>query len=122
MSGHRDVNELLRPIMDDPARRAQVEEEKRIMDAILILHELREKMGVSQEELARALAASQANVSRTEHKGDLYVSTIGKYVEALGGTLELHAVFPDQTIRLDFAAPDKQVGRIEEDPVRVAVR
>ena len=35
MSGYRNINELLRPILDDPTRRARVEEEKRAMDAII---------------------------------------------------------------------------------------
>ncbi len=50
MSGHRNVNDLLHPIMENPERRARVAEEKRIMDAILILHERRERMGATQED------------------------------------------------------------------------
>lgn len=86
------------------------------MDAIMTLHEMRERMGVTQEELARALDVSQANVSKTEHKGDLFVSSVDRYVEALGGKLELHAVFPDQTIRLELAPPEKPAKRTEDDP------
>jgi len=54
--------------------------------------------------------------------GNWYGPKLFEQVESLGGRLELHAVFPDQTIRLDLADPDKQVGRIEEDSVGVAVR
>jgi hypothetical protein len=35
-----------------------------------------------------------------EHKEDLYLSTLRDYVEALGGRLEIYAVFPDQTVSL----------------------
>ncbi|CCF82780.1 hypothetical protein NITHO_1560008 [Nitrolancea hollandica Lb] len=37
----------------------------------------------------------QANVSRTEHHDDLYLSMLSSYVAALGGHLEVTAVFPD---------------------------
>jgi hypothetical protein len=47
------------------------------------------------------LDVTQANVSRIERQDDLYLSTLGEYVAALGGHLELHAVFPDQVIALE---------------------
>ena len=91
------------------------------MDAILTLHDLRERMGVTQEELARALDVSQTNASKTEHEQDMYISTIGKYVEALGGKLELCAVFPDQAIRLGLIAPHTEDERVKDDPSKTAV-
>lgn len=41
---------------------------------------------------------SQANVSRVEHQEDLYLSTLREYVAALGGELELTAVFPESRV------------------------
>ncbi len=121
MSGHRNVNELLRPIMENPERRARVAEEKRIMDAILTLHELRERMGVTHAELAHALDVSRTTALDTEQKRDEYLSTIDKYVEALGGKLELCAIFPDQTICLGPIALDTQEERVDESSVKTAV-
>lgn len=57
------------------------------MDAILTLHERRERMGATQEELAHALNVSQTTVCDMEHRRDVYLSIIGSYVEALGGKL-----------------------------------
>jgi len=59
-------------------------------------------------ELAKAWDTSQTNVSRVEHERDVYFSTLLSYVEALGGQLEMTAIFPDQRIRLgsDPAALD----------------
>jgi predicted transcriptional regulator len=57
-------------------------------------------LGVTQEELAHALDVSQSNISRVERSEDLYLSTLRGYVEALGGRLEINAVFPDRTIPL----------------------
>ena len=43
---------------------------------------------------------TQANVSQVEHTPDVFLSTLSKYVEALGGHPEIGAVFPDQVICL----------------------
>src|SRR5437667_12103107 len=42
---------------------------------------------VSQGDVARILDMSQANVSRIEREDDIYLSTLRKYVEALGGRI-----------------------------------
>ena len=91
---------LSAPINADPVRRARVEEHKRAILDALALAELRESRHVTQQEVAGALATSQANVSRIEHQDDLYLSTLSGYVAALGGRLEIAAVFPEQTVRL----------------------
>jgi len=48
--------------------------------------------------MARRLQVSQASVSKLERREDLYLSVLRDYVEALGGTLELSAVFPEGRI------------------------
>jgi predicted transcriptional regulator len=67
---------------------------------VLALTELREGRGVTQQQLASAWEVSQANVSRVEHEQDVYLSTLSAYVSALGGRLELKAIFPDQSVQL----------------------
>jgi hypothetical protein len=51
--------------------------------------------------LAEALDVSQPNVSRIEHQDDVFLSTLRSYVEALGGRLEVRAVFDDLTVDLE---------------------
>lgn len=68
------------------------------MEAETRLAELRERRGVSQATLAATLAVSQPNVSRIEQEDDVYLSTLARYVAALGGHLEVLAVFPEETI------------------------
>lgn len=68
--------------------------------AELPLQELRRARALSQEELARRLGARQASVSRLEHRTDMYLSTLRSYVEALGGTLDIVARFPDGDVRV----------------------
>ncbi|MDP9454658.1 MAG: transcriptional regulator [Actinobacteria bacterium] len=95
MSGHKNFK-VLRDRMDAvPERRKRVEELERAYDAVLALAELRESRGVTQAELAGALGVSQPNVSKLEGKGDIRLSTLGGYVAALGGRLEVRAIFPD---------------------------
>ena len=76
------------------------------MRDVLALSRLREERGVTQQELAEQMRVTQANISRVEHQEDLYLSTLRNYVEALGGKLEIHAVFDDQTVDLDVREPE----------------
>ena len=39
-------------------------------------------------------------MSKIEHRTDIYLSTLAEYVEALGGRLEIRAVFPDREMRI----------------------
>jgi len=66
----------------------------------LRLGELRRGRGISQAAVAESLDVSQPNVSRIEQEGDLRLSTLGRYVAALGGDLELRAVFGDGSVEL----------------------
>ena len=50
--------------------------------------------------MAETLGVTQAKISRIEHEEDLYLSTLRGYIMALGGELEIHAVFPDGKVAL----------------------
>ena len=63
------------------------------------LSELRRVRGVSQAELARLLAVAQPTVSKIE-KGRPSMATVRRYVEALGGQVEVIAVFGDERLPL----------------------
>jgi transcriptional regulator with XRE-family HTH domain len=85
-----------------PERRREVEELAEAMVAVMQLAELREARGMTQAELADALQISQPAVSKIENGADLHLSTLNRYVRALGGTLHLEAIFPDQTVDLSL--------------------
>jgi len=104
MSRRGSFKELKAPIEADPSRRARVDERKHAMRDVLALAALRASREVTQEGLADALGVSQPNISRIEHQDDAYLSTLRSYVEALGGRLEVRAVFDDQTVELDVAS------------------
>ncbi len=59
------------------------------------LAELRQYLGISQEELAERAGVGQANISRIEGRGDLKISTLARVVEAMGASLSIRARFPD---------------------------
>ena len=78
----------------------QLAVQERIVDAELRLGHLdlgaiRRTRAVSQSAVAVALDVSQPNVSRIEQGDDLRLSTLGRYIAALGGRLEITAVFDD---------------------------
>jgi len=96
----RKFDELRATVDTDPVRRQRVDRIRSAMDDVLALAELRGHREVTQQELAALLDVTQANVSRIEHEDDLYLSTLRNYVEALGGRLELRAVFPEVSVEL----------------------
>jgi predicted XRE-type DNA-binding protein len=100
VSGRKNFKTLRDQVVADPERRERVEEFGRAYDAVLGLGNLREARNVTQTQVARSLGVSQPNVSKIEGKEDIHLSTLHGYVEALGGHLEINAVFPDQTVNL----------------------
>ena len=110
MSGHRKFRDLVAHIDADPAARAHVDAELRAMDDVVALAELRERRGSTRSAVADARGTSQPNisqlVSRIDSEADIYLSTLRHYVEALGGRLEITAVFPDQTIQIIAGTAD----------------
>lgn len=109
MSGRKSFKTLRDRVVADPERRERVEGFGRAYDAVLGLGNLREARGVTQTQVAGSLGVSQPNVSKIEGKEDIHLSTLHGYVEALGGHLEVNAIFPDQTVSL--ALPDEPKGR-----------
>jgi transcriptional regulator with XRE-family HTH domain len=55
---------------------------------------------MTQTKLAETLGVNQSEVSKIEHRTDVYISTLAEYVEALGGRLEIRAVFRDREMRI----------------------
>lgn len=65
------------------------------------LQSLRALAGRSQKMMARELGIKQPSVHKMEKQVDVYLSTLKKFVEAAGGTLELRVHLPGHpTIQL----------------------
>ena len=66
----------------------------------LDLRALRESAGTTQEELAELTKLAQSELSKIERRDDHLVSTLRRYIEGLGGKIEINAVFGDAKITL----------------------
>jgi transcriptional regulator with XRE-family HTH domain len=71
----------------------------------MALAELREARAQSQADLAASLHVQQPAVAKMERRIDMYVSNLWRFIEALGGTLEVVAHFPEGSVTItQFAA------------------
>jgi transcriptional regulator with XRE-family HTH domain len=68
----------------------------------VLLSRLRERRGVTQQELASRLGVRQATISGIERRHDIQLSTLRRVVEALGGRLQVFGVFTDCHYRIDI--------------------
>lgn len=104
MSGRKNFTNLKREVEANleanPERRARLDRERQFVRTILGLTAMREARGATQRQIAEAWDVSQANVSQIERTQDIYLSTLRKYIAALGGQIEIRAVFPDEVITL----------------------
>lgn len=64
------------------------------------LRALREAAGLTQEELAKRVEITQSQLSKLERRDDHRISTLRRFVEALGGTLEVCAIVNGKRIKL----------------------
>ncbi len=65
------------------------------------LHELRQARALTQAALAESLNVAQPEVSRIEKRTDMYIGTLRRYIEAMGGQLEIIARFPDGAVKIN---------------------
>lgn len=68
------------------------------MERELSLAELRKARSLTQDQLAADLHVGQASIAKLERRTDMYLSTLRRFVEAMGGELEIVARFPDQPL------------------------
>ena len=71
----------------------------------LKLAELRSELGLTQTDVAEAVASTQSAISRLERQGDVLLSTLRSYVEATGGTLRIVASYGDHEYDLSAGSP-----------------
>jgi predicted transcriptional regulator len=87
---------------------------------------LRELAGLTQSDLAARLEVRQAAISKIENRGDVHISSLKKYVEALGATLRIGASFNSESwaashlegaFDVDFTSDDQLVFPIFGDEI-----
>lgn len=72
---------------------------KRLIEAEACLEPVRLRRGVDESAFGVALEAAEAELGPDCDDG-LYMSVLSRYVAALGGSLEVRAVFPDGDVML----------------------
>ncbi len=81
------------------------------------LKDLRQAVEQTQADLAAALGVGQDTISRLEKRSDMLLSTLRRYIESLGGKLELVAQFPNRPpVVID------RIGEVAAPPRRAAKR
>jgi Helix-turn-helix. len=93
MTGHRSFS-VLRAKMT-PEQRLAADVRASELRQEMSLAELRLARKLTQETLASTLNVGQEAVAKMEKRTDMYVSSVRRYLEALGGELEIVARFPD---------------------------
>lgn len=103
----RDIRGTFPPEIEGRIRRE-------VIDAagVMTLYQLREARSLTQVNLAKVLRVNQGAVSRMEKRTDMYVSTLRSYIQAMGGQLQVKAIFPEGEVEIDqfetLAAPREE--------------
>jgi len=99
-----------RDLYDKMSAEARTDVEQRVKASLreMPLHELRAARKLTQQQLAQTLGLTQPAVSQIENATDLYLSTLENFVEAMGGHLEIYAVFREGKVKLIERAAAEQ--------------
>jgi DNA-binding transcriptional regulator YiaG len=83
-----------------PKAQAAAEAEARLLGEAMDLAEVRRALKLSQDEIAQTLQIGQGSVAKIEKRADMYVSTLRRFIEAMGGELEIVARFADHSVKI----------------------
>lgn len=98
MTGRRGFSDLVAKLPRE--RQARIGRLARKMRQDMDLTQLREARALSQAALGEILHVEQPAVAKLEKRADMYVSTLRRFIEAMGGELEIVARFPDHDVRI----------------------
>ena len=103
----KNLNDVLDAL--PPERRAKVEQRA---GELATLKDLRLAVAHTQQDLAASLGVGQDAISRIERRSDLLLSTLRRYIQAMGGELDLVARFPNRPpVLLDHIAQEPVTSR-----------
>jgi transcriptional regulator with XRE-family HTH domain len=106
----KNLNDVLAAL--PPERRAKVEQRA---GELATLKDLRLAVAHTQQDLAASLGVGQDTISRIERRSDLLLSTLRRYIQAMGGELDLVARFPNRPpVLLDHIAQEPTAKRRAE--------
>lgn len=110
MTGHKPFSDLVKKM--SPAAQARAKAKAAALRDEMPLHDLRVALELSQRHLAELLNADQPAISRLERQTDMMLSTLARFIEAMGGHLDIRAVFPQGEVSItglaELHAPPKK--------------
>jgi len=92
----KDIRRALPPEKEEETRQYV----KSVVEAVT-LNQLREARTLTQANLASILGINQGSVSKMEKRTDMYVSTLRSFIQAMGGELQIKAVFPEGEVEIE---------------------
>lgn len=91
----RSLNDKLNSL--SPERKKSIEERStQLITEEMTLRDLRLALEKTQVDLGEILHMKQEGISRLEKRSDMLISTLSKYISAMGGSLKLMAEFPNR--------------------------
>src|SRR5580704_6749529 len=98
MAGRHSFAELRARMAPDA--QAEADAEALRLGEEMDLAEVRRALKLSQDEIAQTLHIGQGSVAKIEKRADMYVSTLRRFIEAMGGELEIVARFADHSVKI----------------------
>ncbi len=98
MSGRHSFNKL-KDYMSAQSQE-QIRKKLKQLRKEMVLAEVRKAMSLTQVDLAEMLHIKQAALARLENRTDMYISSLRKYIVALGGELDIVARFPEGDVHI----------------------
>ncbi len=98
MSGHHSFNKLKNAMPVQSQKR--VEKKLIQLRQEMALAEVIKAMSLTQVDLAETLNIKQAAIARLENRTDMYISSLRKYIVAMGGELDIVARFPEGDVHI----------------------
>jgi DNA-binding transcriptional regulator YiaG len=98
MTGRHSFAELRARMSPDAQAEAKAQSSR--LDEEMALAAVRRALRLSQDEIAQMLQVGQGAVAKIEKRTDMYVSTLRRFIEAMGGELEIVARFADHSVRI----------------------
>lgn len=95
----KKFSDLVKQMSPESQKRIKEKADK-LRKEYMLLRELREKLNLTQEQMAFLLDITQSTVSKTENFTDMHISTLQKFVNAMGGDLRIYADFGENEYEL----------------------
>lgn len=83
-----------------PQQRANAEQKAIALRADMTLGELRQARLLTQQSLGETLRVGQTAIAKMEKRTDMYVGNLRRFIEAMGGELDIVARFPEGSVKI----------------------